>query len=542
TLHVALPIYVALEVSDTSVLDLGAGFIELAPVHGPVPKDVTRAREDYRMVEVGVVLGDVEHGRRRDPIQLVTARSLYGVDDRECPADAEGPLGGEGARPDVLGHLDLALARLELVAEGEAGHETEHRHEPRISRQVVDECLHAVEAIGPRPVLEVGAVRILVMGAETHHRLVGPRVVVQDRDINDPGLQGEPLGDLLVPPVELLEQRHEIPGREFIGIVADEVRRVRRADVDDPGKFPLPQRLGDEGRFDIRFHAHLFVDLDEDEFIAAELISRGRQLHRGTHRVSYSWACRGRMVQPRSRTRETTARALSSAPGRSECRQMVSACMGTSTPFTERMVPLSMRSAWSAHQAASRRWFSGSMMMWPSSEYSRSAKASAATRWPRSRWRPAHSPASSTIVNAWSYSPTVSATASATASSLRMSPYRLPCGLTCRSGTPWCSAKARRAPVWYRTACAASDGERAMARRPNPMRSGNPGCDPSARSCARARATDLAIVPGSPACHPHATLIDVISGANASSAPSRHCPKLSPASALISMFRASLLN
>src|SRR5690625_4955955 len=103
------------------------------------------------MVEVGVVLGDVEYRRRRDPIQLVTARSLHGVDDRECPADAEGPLGGEGARPDVLRHLDLALARLELVAEGEPGNETEHRHEPRIARQVVDECLHALEPVGPRP-------------------------------------------------------------------------------------------------------------------------------------------------------------------------------------------------------------------------------------------------------------------------------------------------------------------------------------------------------------------------------------------------------
>src|SRR5699024_11756672 len=110
--------HVALEVSETAVRDLGAGFSERAPADGAVAKDVTRAREDYRMVEVGVVLGDVEYRRRRDPIQLVTARSLHGVDDRECPADAEGPLGGEGARPDVLRHLVLAHARHELVADG----------------------------------------------------------------------------------------------------------------------------------------------------------------------------------------------------------------------------------------------------------------------------------------------------------------------------------------------------------------------------------------------------------------------------------------
>src|SRR5699024_7057557 len=156
---------------------------------------------------------------------------------------------------------------------------------------------------------------------------------------------------------------HGLRAWTHLGVGADDVRVVRWAVLVEPSEVPLPLRLGDVGRLDIRFHAHLFGVLDEDELIATELISRGRQLHCCAHRVSYSWACRGRMVQPRSRTRETTARALSSAPGRSECRQMVSACMGTSTPFTERIVPLRIRSAWSAHQAASRRWFSGSMMM-----------------------------------------------------------------------------------------------------------------------------------------------------------------------------------
>ena len=50
----------------------------------------------------------------------------------------------------------------------------------------------------------------------------------------------------------------------------------------------------------------------------------------------------------------------------------------------------------------------------------------------------------------------------------------------------------------------------AMLRRPKPMRSGNPGCAPTAAPAALQAATVASITRGSPACQPQATLAEVI--------------------------------
>src|SRR5699024_7222056 len=126
-------------------------------------------------------------------------------------------------------------------------------------------------------------------------------------------------------------------------------------------------------------HAHLLGDLDEDELVSPVLVPGGRQRHRCAHEASSSVRWRDRMVHPVLVIRSTTARALSSAPGRSECRKIVSPRTGVSAPAVEGTLASRATPVWSARHCGSRRWFLGSMMMCPSSVYSRSAKASAAT-------------------------------------------------------------------------------------------------------------------------------------------------------------------
>jgi hypothetical protein len=54
----------------------------------------------------------------------------------------------------------------------------------------LDELLDRLEAVDARRILDIGRIRVLVALAEPHQRLVGPRVLVIDRDLDDPGLRG----------------------------------------------------------------------------------------------------------------------------------------------------------------------------------------------------------------------------------------------------------------------------------------------------------------------------------------------------------------
>src|SRR5699024_8268065 len=119
---------------------------------------------------------------------------------------------------------------------------------------------------------------------------------------------------------------------------------VGRTDVDQTVQFPFGQFLGDEHGLDVGLHAHLLGDLDEDELIAPVLIACSGQFDPWTHEPSWSCWCSGRIAHPRSVMRSVTATAFSTAPGRSECRQMVSARIGDSTPSAERTMPARMPS------------------------------------------------------------------------------------------------------------------------------------------------------------------------------------------------------
>ena len=89
----------------------------------------------------------------------------------------------------------------------------------------------SVEAVDPRRVLQVRGVRVLVAIAEAHKRLVRPRVAVEHRDLDDARVEREVVrvADLRL---DLAQQRLEAIGRERVGVEADLVGGVRRADVE----------------------------------------------------------------------------------------------------------------------------------------------------------------------------------------------------------------------------------------------------------------------------------------------------------------------
>ncbi len=82
--------------------------------------------------------------------------------------------------------------------------------------------------------------------------------------------------------------------------------------------------------------------------------------------------------------------------------------------------------------------------------------------------------------------------------------YSIPCGLTCRSGTPSRAATALSASICSRTNARTSSGGKCSSRRPKPSRSGKPGCAPAATPKRAASRSESRIVPASPACPPQA--------------------------------------
>src|SRR5919112_6058519 len=182
------------------LLDLGLEPVVLLAIYATIIPDVTGLGEDDGFLKVLEALLYVQHRKRRPAEELVAASTLHRVDHREAAAEAEGPLGCVGARPHVLGHLDLLLRRDELVAPRQPRHEPDHGHQPRRAEERLDKVFLRVETVYARRVLEVGGVRVLVAVAEAHQSLVGPGVFHHDRHVNDSGLELEAadVADLLV--------------------------------------------------------------------------------------------------------------------------------------------------------------------------------------------------------------------------------------------------------------------------------------------------------------------------------------------------------
>src|SRR3712207_3136062 len=136
-----------LSVLEGPLLDLGLEPVVFLLVYAAVVPDVAGLGEDDGSLEIFEPLPHVQHGDWRPAEELVTARSLDRVDDREATAEAEGSLGGVSAGPHVLGNLNLLLRGDKLIAPGQPRHEPDHGHQPRRAQERLDEIFLRVEAV-----------------------------------------------------------------------------------------------------------------------------------------------------------------------------------------------------------------------------------------------------------------------------------------------------------------------------------------------------------------------------------------------------------
>src|SRR3954469_19106517 len=260
-------------VGERLVLDRGPDAVELGPVDGSIADDVARTEEPVAVAEVRQPARRVEERRRAHAEQLVAARAADRIDRRKGAAPREGELGRVGAGPHVLGDLDLAVGCHELVVPGQAGDEADHRHEERGPEDGVPERLRRVEAVELGRELDVGEIGRLMPIAEPLDDLVRPRVIPEDRHVDDPGLQVEVRGvaDLGLQLAQALLERARM---QLVGVEPDEVRRVRGADVQDPVEPLLLEPAADGERAHVDADAHAFRELDEHPFVAAVAVPR----------------------------------------------------------------------------------------------------------------------------------------------------------------------------------------------------------------------------------------------------------------------------
>src|SRR5262245_63192664 len=180
-----------------------------------------------------------------------------------------------GARPEIFWDFDLLFSLDHLVHEWQTCNEADHGDEPWGTGMGGDKGIDAAVAVDPRGIVEVAARRILMALAKAHQRLMCPRIIVVDRDLDDPGreLAVARLGGGF----KSLQLRQHVVGANHIRVEADLKRGVGRTDLCDAADLAFPDRIGHRQRFEEGIKRHLLVDLDKDVLVASKGIPR---LHR----------------------------------------------------------------------------------------------------------------------------------------------------------------------------------------------------------------------------------------------------------------------
>ena len=255
------------------------GAVDRLPFH-----DVAGAEEHHEVAQILDLLLRVVDRHRRDAEHLVAAGAAHRIDAAEAAAVADRQLGRVGARAQILRHLDLPLAVDHLVEERQAGHEAHHRDEPGRAGMRLHEAVDAVEVVDARGVFDVGALRVLVALAEAHQGLVGPGIVVEDRDLDDAGLQHRiRLVRALLQPLQLGQH---VVRADLVRIELDLERGVGRADLGDALDLGVAHGVGHGEALEEGLQRHLLAHLDEDVLVAAKGISVA-------HLAATSLACSG---------------------------------------------------------------------------------------------------------------------------------------------------------------------------------------------------------------------------------------------------------
>src|SRR5437867_1493639 len=104
---------------------------------------------------------------------------------------------------------------------------------------------------------------------ETLRTLLGPGIVVEQGDVDEPRTQRL---DVLRLVLDLAQQLHEQSWLDLFRIVVNQVRCVRRAHFDDAVDPLSLDLLAYRENPEVHFQAHLDVEIDKDELVAAVVV------------------------------------------------------------------------------------------------------------------------------------------------------------------------------------------------------------------------------------------------------------------------------
>ncbi|MNZ90828.1 hypothetical protein D3C78_1097990 [compost metagenome] len=224
--------------------------------------------------------------RRGDAEHLVAACPAHRIDAAEAAAMAKGELGGVRTRAQVLGHLQLPLALDHLEHERQAGNEPDHRHEPRRAAVRGNERLDIGQAVDPRGILQVGAARVLVAVTKTHQRFMGPGVVVQHWNLDDPRLQ-RALGHRLR--FGTAHRLQQCLRRDTVRVEADLERGVGQAHIQHAIQGQPLHRTGDGHALEKSLQRHALADFGKQVLVGAKAVADRGCSKRFGHDCSFSW-------------------------------------------------------------------------------------------------------------------------------------------------------------------------------------------------------------------------------------------------------------
>ncbi|MNI50903.1 hypothetical protein D3C73_1055950 [compost metagenome] len=133
-----------------------------------------------------------------------------------------------------------------------------------------DERIDIGQAIDARRVFEVGTVRVLVAVAKAHEGFMGPGVVVQHRNLDDPRVQrafGNRLG------LCTAHRCKQHVGCDAVGVEADLERGVGQADVQHALQRQALHRPGDGHAFEEGLERHAVADLGKQVLVGTKAVA-----------------------------------------------------------------------------------------------------------------------------------------------------------------------------------------------------------------------------------------------------------------------------
>ncbi|MNE14584.1 hypothetical protein D3C80_1074670 [compost metagenome] len=149
-----------------------------------------------------------------------------------------------------------------------------------------DEGLDIGQAVDARGVLQVSAGGVLVAIPKAHQGFMGPGVVVQHRDLDDPRLQRTLGHRLRLGAAHGFEQ---CLGGDTVRVEADLERRIGQAHIKYAIQGHALHRTGDGHTLEKGLQRHAFADFGKQVLVGAEAVTDRGCSKRFGHDSSFSW-------------------------------------------------------------------------------------------------------------------------------------------------------------------------------------------------------------------------------------------------------------